>query len=98
MLCCVDERGIERCDRVVDRFHLCRVGIDHVTLAASPERVLGVRRACHCSFHTNGPLIDGSKKCGLRLVCISRLSERSMGPDESGGPRRQQQTGRQMGI
>jgi anti-anti-sigma factor len=62
------------------------------------ERVLGVRSACHRSFHTNGSLIDGCKKCALRLVCISRLSERSMGADQSHGPRRQQQTGRQMGI
>jgi len=48
----------------------------------------GVRRACHCGFYADGPLINNSEKGGVGFLCISSLSKGPMSPDEGNGPRR----------
>ncbi len=58
----------------------------------------GVRGACHRSPGADGTPIDQSEEGGLRFLRVLPLSKGPVSLDEGHGPRRQEQTGRQMGV
>ena len=58
---------------------------------------LRVRRACHCGLQADSSRINKGEKSGFRFLWISTLSKDPVSLDEGHCPRRQEQTGREMG-
>jgi hypothetical protein len=58
----------------------------------------GVRRTRHRGLHADASPVDDGEKDGFRFRCISPLSKGPVSLDEGYGPRRQEETGGQMGV